>query len=98
MRAAGIRFLETPETYFEVLDQRIPGHGEDTERMKKNSILLDADDETKKKLLLQIFTEATIGPIFFEVIQRKGNTGFGEGNFQALFDSIELDQARRGVL
>ena len=98
MREAGIRFLETPDTYFEILDQRIPGHGEDTERMKKNSILLDADDETKKKLLLQIFTEATIGPIFFEVIQRKGNTGFGEGNFQALFDSIELDQARRGVL
>jgi 4-hydroxyphenylpyruvate dioxygenase len=98
MRAAGIQFLETPATYFEVLDQRIPGHGEDKERMQKNSILLDADDETRKKLLLQIFTEATIGPIFFEMIQRKGNTGFGEGNFQALFDSIELDQARRGVL
>jgi 4-hydroxyphenylpyruvate dioxygenase len=98
MRQAGIRFLETPDTYFEVLDRRIPGHGEDIQRMKQNGILLDADDETKKKLLLQIFTETSIGPIFFEIIQRKGNTGFGEGNFQALFDSIELDQARRGVL
>jgi 4-hydroxyphenylpyruvate dioxygenase len=98
MREAGITFLETPDTYFEVLDQRIPGHGEDNGRMKKNRILLDADDATKKKLLLQIFTESSIGPIFFEVIQRKGNTGFGEGNFQALFDSIELDQERRGVL
>lgn len=98
MRAAGISFLVTPDTYFEILDQRIPDHLEDTQRMKKNGILLDADDETKKKLLLQIFTEPSIGPIFFEIIQRKGNTGFGEGNFQALFDSIELDQARRGVL
>jgi 4-hydroxyphenylpyruvate dioxygenase len=98
MREAGINFLETPDTYFEVLDQRIPGHGEDSGRMRKNRILLDADEATKKKLLLQIFTESSIGPIFFEVIQRKGNTGFGEGNFQALFDSIELDQERRGVL
>ncbi len=98
MRAAGIQFLDTPDTYFEVLDQRVPGHGEDTERMKTNRILLDADAETGKKLLLQIFTETCIGPIFFEIIQRKGNTGFGEGNFQALFDSIELEQARRGVL
>jgi 4-hydroxyphenylpyruvate dioxygenase len=98
MREAGIKFLDTPDTYFEVLDQRIPDHGEDVPRLKQNRILLDADKETKQKLLLQIFTETSIGPIFFEIIQRKGNTGFGEGNFQALFDSIELYQARRGVL
>jgi 4-hydroxyphenylpyruvate dioxygenase len=66
--------------------------------MRKNKILIDADAETKKKLLLQIFTETNIGPIFFEIIQRKGNEGFGEGNFQALFESIERDQMRRGVL
>jgi len=98
MKKAGNHFMDTPDTYFEVLDERIPGHGEDTERLKRNRILLDADNETKKKLLLQIFSDTSIGPIFFEIIQRKGNTGFGEGNFQALFDSIELDQARRGVL
>ena len=98
MKAANIGFLSTPSTYYEVLDRRVPDHGEDIDRMQKSGILLDADEETKKKLLLQIFTETSIGPIFFEIIQRKGNTGFGEGNFQALFDSIELDQKRRGVL
>jgi 4-hydroxyphenylpyruvate dioxygenase len=98
MRADGVEFLDTPETYFDVIDQRIPGHGEDLARLKKNSILIDADPETKKRLLLQIFTQNAIGPIFFEIIQRKGNEGFGEGNFQALFESIERDQMRRGVL
>jgi 4-hydroxyphenylpyruvate dioxygenase len=98
MRAAGLTFLDTPDTYYEVIDERIPGHGEDLERLKRNRILIDADPETKKKLLLQIFTENVIGPIFFEIIQRKGNEGFGEGNFQALFESIERDQMRRGVL
>ena len=98
MRAAGVEFLDTPETYFDVVDQRIPGHGEDLPRLRKNSILIDADPETKKRLLLQIFTQNALGPIFFEIIQRKGNEGFGEGNFQALFESIERDQMRRGVL
>ena len=98
MREAGLNFLDTPETYYEILEQRIRDHGEDLERMMKNRILLDADPETGRKQLLQIFTETCIGPIFFEVIKRKGNTGFGEGNFKALFDSIELDQMRRGVL
>jgi 4-hydroxyphenylpyruvate dioxygenase len=98
MQDAGIGFLSTPDTYYEVIDKKVPEHGEDLERMRKSGILLDADEETKKKLLLQIFTNTSIGPIFFEIIQRKGNTGFGEGNFQALFDSIELDQQRRGVL
>jgi len=95
MRKKGIEFLDVPDTYYEVIDERIPEHGEDLERMKENKILIDG---TKDKLLLQIFTKTCIGPIFFEIIQRKGNKGFGEGNFKALFESIELDQKRRGVL
>ena len=98
MREAGIEFLDTPDTYFEVIDQRIPDHGEDVERLRRNRILIDADPETGKRKLLQIFTQNAIGPIFFEIIQRKGNEGFGEGNFKALFESIERDQMRRGVL
>jgi len=98
MRQAGVEFLDTPDTYFEVIDQRIPGHGEDVERLRRNRILIDADPETGTRKLLQIFTQNAIGPIFFEIIQRKGNEGFGEGNFQALFESIERDQMRRGVL
>ncbi|MFY8135100.1 MAG: 4-hydroxyphenylpyruvate dioxygenase [Aquimonas sp.] len=98
MRAQGVEFLDTPATYFEVIDQRIPNHGEDVPRLAKNKILIDADPETKQRKLLQIFTQNAIGPIFFEIIQRKGNEGFGEGNFQALFESIERDQMKRGVL
>ena len=98
MRAAGVAFLDTPDTYYEVVDRRIPGHREDVPRMAHNRILIDADAETRQKLLLQIFTQNCVGPIFFEIIQRKGNLGFGEGNFQALFESIERDQMRRGVL
>jgi len=98
MRTAGVEFLDTPETYFEVIDLRIPGHGEDVERLARNKILIDADPETGRRKLLQIFTQNALGPIFFEIIQRKGNEGFGEGNFQALFESIERDQMRRGVL
>ena len=98
MRAAGVEFLDTPDTYFDVIDQRVPNHGEDVERLRRNRILIDADAETKQRKLLQIFTQNAIGPIFFEIIQRKGNEGFGEGNFQALFESIERDQMKRGVL
>jgi len=98
MRAQGVEFLDTPDTYFDVIDLRIPNHGEDVPRLAKNKILIDADAETKQRLLLQIFTQNAIGPIFFEIIQRKGNEGFGEGNFQALFESIERDQMKRGVL
>ncbi len=98
MRAAGVEFLDTPDSYFDVIDQRIPDHGEDVPRLRKNSILIDADPETHQRKLLQIFTLNVIGPIFFEIIQRKGNEGFGEGNFQALFESIERDQMKRGVL
>jgi 4-hydroxyphenylpyruvate dioxygenase len=98
MREAGVGFLDTPDTYFDVIDQRVPGHGEDVERLRANKILIDADPETKQRKLLQIFTLNAFGPIFFEIIQRKGNEGFGEGNFQALFESIERDQMKRGVL
>ncbi len=98
MRAAGIEFLDTPDTYFDVIDQRVPEHGEDVERLRRNKILIDADEETKQRKLLQIFTLNAIGPIFFEIIQRKGNEGFGEGNFKALFESIERDQMKRGFL
>ena len=98
MRAQGVDFLDTPETYFDVIDQRVPNHGEDVARLAKNKILIDADPETHQRKLLQIFTQNCIGPIFFEIIQRKGNEGFGEGNFTALFESIERDQIRRGVL
>ncbi|MEM6640047.1 MAG: 4-hydroxyphenylpyruvate dioxygenase [Pseudomonadota bacterium] len=98
LRGEDIEFLSVPDTYYEMVNERIPGHKEDLERMQKNRILIDADLETKKELLLQIFTQTNIGPIFFEIIQRKGNDGFGEGNFQALFESIERDQQRRGVI
>ena len=77
----------------------MPGHGEDLAKLRELRILIDGTStETKRELLLQIFTQTVIGPIFFEIIQRKGDQGFGEGNFRALFESIELDQIRRGVL
>lgn len=98
LRGRGLPFLDTPDTYYEMVETRIPGHGEDLERMRRDRILIDADPETRRRLLLQIFTENVIGPIFFEIIQRKGNEGFGEGNFQALFEAMERDQERRGVL
>ena len=98
MRARGVRFQDTIDTYFEGIDARVPGHGEDVARLKANKILLDGAPTEGQGLLLQIFTENMIGPIFFELIQRKGNEGFGEGNFRALFESIEADQVRRGVL
>lgn len=98
LRANGIQFLTIPDTYYEIINDRIKGHREDLDRLKKNKILMDGDPYHHKGLLLQIFTENVVGPIFFEIIQRKGNDGFGEGNFQALFDSMELDQIRRGVL
>ncbi|HWH18661.1 MAG TPA: 4-hydroxyphenylpyruvate dioxygenase [Allosphingosinicella sp.] len=98
LRANGIRFQDSPDTYFDMIDERLPGHGHDVAEMRKRRILIDGSPETGEGLLLQIFTENMIGPIFFEIIQRKGNQGFGEGNFKALFESIELDQIRRGVL
>ena len=96
LRAEGVHFLDTPDTYYELLPQRLPDTGEDFARMQANRILMDGSPSGGR--LLQIFTNTVIGPIFFEVIQRKGDQGFGEGNFRALFESIELDQVRRGVL
>lgn len=91
-----------PPTYYENLDQRVANHGEDVEQLKALGILLDGapkdDNAGKPGILLQIFTNTVIGPVFFEIIQRKGDEGFGEGNFRALFESIEQDQIRRGVL
>jgi len=98
MRAGGINFLKTPDTYFELLPTRLPGSGEDMDRMRRNGVLMDGAPTPEGGRLLQIFTDTVIGPIFFELIQRKGDQGFGEGNFRALFQSIELDQIRRGVL
>ncbi|AZN36489.1 4-hydroxyphenylpyruvate dioxygenase [Iodobacter ciconiae] len=98
LKAGGTRFLDTPDSYYDRTDARLPGHGEDLERLRKNRILIDGAPTEGGGILLQIFTETVIGPIFFEIIQRKGNEGFGEGNFKALFESIEDDQIRRGVL
>ncbi len=98
MRENGVRFQDTIDAYFDGIDARVPGHGENVQRLKADKILLDGAPTEGQGILLQIFTENMIGPIFFELIQRKGNEGFGEGNFKALFESIELDQIRRGVL
>jgi 4-hydroxyphenylpyruvate dioxygenase len=101
LRGQSVRFLDTPDTYYERVDARVKDHGEDLARMKRNKILLDGegvDKDHHEDKLLQIFTETVIGPIFFEIIQRKGNQGFGEGNFRALFESIEADQIARGVI
>ncbi len=99
MKAAGVSFQDTIDTYYDLVDRRLPGHGEDVEALRKLRVLIDGKStETTRELLLQIFTTTVIGPIFFEIIQRKGDQGFGEGNFRALFESIELDQIRRGVL
>ena len=98
MRERGLSFQDTPETYYEQLDARVPGHGQNLQRLKADRILVDGAPTEGQGLLLQIFTETMVGPIFFELIERQGNEGFGEGNFKALFESIEADQVRRGVL
>ncbi|MBL8488672.1 MAG: 4-hydroxyphenylpyruvate dioxygenase [Rhodocyclaceae bacterium] len=96
LRGAGVRFLDTPDAYYDAVEKRLPGHGQDLERLRGNRVLIDGDPAGG--LLLQVFTEPVIGPIFFELIERRGNQGFGEGNFKALFDAMEQDQVRRGVL
>ena len=98
LRANGIRFQDSPDSYFDMIDARLPGHGHDVAALRQRRILIDGAPETGGGILLQIFTENMVGPIFFEIIQRKGNDGFGEGNFKALFESLELDQIRRGVV
>jgi 4-hydroxyphenylpyruvate dioxygenase len=96
LRKRGVEFQDTPATYYEGIDARVAGHQESLDELKRRSVLIDGS--AANGILLQIFTKNAIGPIFFEIIQRKGNDGFGEGNFQALFESIELDQKRRGVI
>lgn len=98
LKDKGLNFLTTPDTYYELIENRLPKHGEPTDVLKELNILIDGETKKERKLLLQIFTKNMLGPVFFEIIQRKGDDGFGEGNFRALFESIELDQIRRGVL
>ncbi len=100
LKAKGLPFMSPPpDTYYEMLDERLPGHGEPVDELRSRGILLDGDmGGDSPRLLLQIFSETLVGPIFFEFIQRKADEGFGEGNFQALFESMERDQLRRGVL
>ena len=100
LASAGVRFMTPPpDTYYEMLEERLPAHGEPVAELQRRGILLDGStDSGDARLLLQIFSENMVGPIFFEFIQRKRDEGFGEGNFRALFESIERDQLRRGVL
>ena len=98
LRGHGVAFQDSPETYYEGVEARVSGHKESLEALKSRRILIDGNPAKGEGVLLQIFTQNVIGPIFFEIIQRKGNDGFGEGNFRALFESIELDQIRRGVI
>jgi 4-hydroxyphenylpyruvate dioxygenase len=96
LRTRGVEFQDTPQTYYEGINARVDGHEESILELQNRNVLIDGS--AKSGILLQIFTKNAIGPIFFEIIQRKGNDGFGEGNFQALFESIEMDQKRRGVI
>jgi 4-hydroxyphenylpyruvate dioxygenase len=98
LRARGVELQDTIDAYFDLIDTRLPGHGHDVDALRQRRILIDGAPSEGQGLLLQIFGKDAVGPIFFEFIQRKGNEGFGEGNFKALFESIELDQIRRGVL
>jgi 4-hydroxyphenylpyruvate dioxygenase len=98
LRANGVTFQDSPDTYYAGVPARVPGHDESLEELAKRRILIDGNPQKGEGVLLQIFTQNVIGPIFYEIIQRKGNEGFGEGNFRALFESIELDQMRRGVI
>ncbi|MDP5053525.1 MAG: 4-hydroxyphenylpyruvate dioxygenase [Congregibacter sp.] len=99
LKARGLGFMTAPpDTYYDMLEERLPGHGEPVDELKARGILLDGSTEGEPRLLLQIFSETLVGPIFFEFIQRKEDEGFGEGNFQALFESMERDQMRRGAL
>lgn len=100
LKKAGVPLMPPPPaTYYAMLEERLPGHGESAEALQARGILLDGSTEGgNPRLLLQIFSQTLLGPVFFEFIQRKGDEGFGEGNFKALFESLERDQVRRGVL
>lgn len=98
LRKQNVRFLDVPDTYYEMIHTRVPWHNEPLDQLQREKILIDGEQDPKHGLLLQIFTENVFGPVFFEIIQRRGNQGFGEGNFQALFEAIERDQIKRGTL
>src|SRR3546814_16860333 len=98
MRAEGVEFLDTPDTYFDVIDQRVPNHGAAVPRLANNKILIDADPETQQRKLLQIFTTNAFGPIFFAITQREGKEGFGARPFPALLESPAPDTSTRGGL
>ena len=100
LRKSGVPLMTAPPaTYYEMLDERLPGHGENASELQARGILLDGTtDGGERRLLLQIFSQTLLGPVFLEFIQRKGDEGFGEGNFKALFESLERDQLRRGVI
>ncbi len=100
LRQAGVPLMTAPPaTYYEMLEERLPGHGQDVQALQTRGVLLDGTTEGgHQRLLLQIFSETQLGPVFFEFIERKGDEGFGEGNFKALFESLERDQVRRGVI
>jgi 4-hydroxyphenylpyruvate dioxygenase len=100
LRAAGVPLMSAPnDIYYEMLQERLPGHGEPVTQLQQRGILLDGSTKDgERRLLLQIFSESLLGPVFFEFIQRKADDGFGEGNFKALFESLERDQIRRGAL
>ena len=99
LRAAGVALMTPPSgSYYDMLKERLPGHGQPTAELRKRGILLDGSTDGEPRLLLQIFSECLLGPVFFEFIQRKKDEGFGEGNFKALFESLERDQLQRGAL
>ena len=100
LQMAGVALMTAPnDIYYEMLEERLPGHGQPVPQLQARGILLDGTTEKgEKRLLLQIFSETLLGPVFFEFIQRAGDDGFGNGNFKALFESLERDQIRRGVL
>lgn len=98
LRQNGICFMDVPDTYYEGINRRIPWHKEPLEKLQQERLLIDGELDPSKGLLLQLFTQNMFGPAFFEIIQRKGNEGFGEGNFTALFEAIERDQIKRGVI
>ncbi len=100
LKSAGLAFMpKPPATYYRMLDERLPGHGEPVAELESRGILLDGSTAGERpRLLLQIFSANLLGPVFFEFIQRKEDEGFGEGNFKALFESIERDQVARGVI
>jgi len=99
LKSNGIEFMAVPDSYYDMIEKRLPGHQQDIDQLREHSILIDGHKENGRwKILLQIFTTTVIGPIFFEIIQRLGDEGFGEGNFQALFEAMESDQIRRGII